>query len=74
MRPSIEFGLKLDKELNSGMKTKLMWNKLQNIISPEFLSNIGVGGTTGSWRITSIGNKPVRVFIVFRHQNQYNSA
>jgi len=74
MRPSIEFGLKLDKELNSGMKTKLMWSKLQNIISPEFVSNIGAAGTTGSWRITSIGSKPTKVYIVFRHQNQYNSA
>jgi len=73
LRPSIEYGLKLDKELNSGQKTRLNWNQLKCIYSPEFVANTGVG-TNASWRITSAGNKPVKVYIVFRFQQQYNSA
>jgi len=69
LRPSIEYGLKFDKELNSGQKTNLMWNQLKTYISPEFASTIGINGS--QWRVTSTGNKPVRVFLVFRHQNQY---
>lgn len=70
LRPSIEYGLKLDKELNSGMTTKLQWNQLRCYPSPEFTSNTGVNAEA-QWRITSAGNKPIKVFIVFRTSRQY---
>jgi len=73
LRPSIEYGLHLDKQLNSGMKTKLMWNQLKCYPSPEFTAGTGVGSQT-SWRITSAGNKPVKIYIVFRTANQYTSG
>lgn len=72
LRPSIEYGLKLDKELNSGMETKIMWNKLQTFRN-EFNATDGNGGYI-SWRITGAGTKPVRVYIIFRTSNKYNST
>lgn len=70
LRPSIEYGLKLDKELNSGMITKLQWNQLRCYASPEFPTATGVDAES-YWRITSAGNKPIKVYVVFRISNQY---
>ena len=73
LRPSVDYALKLNAQLNEGTSTKLMWNQLTCITSYDFASGQNIGGYT-SYRIGGFSDKPVRVYIVFRNLNQYNNG
>lgn len=69
LTPSLAKGVELDTAFASGKKIPIQWNRQECIVSTAFNANSAIN----NYRLTTISEKPQRVFIGFQLSTRLNS-